>query len=140
MIRGGGCLTLRLQVIHAKDFLRMTPDGKIDFEKTRDMLLEAVSVEGLSSELDVLVDFRQVESDLSTTDIWYLAEELSRHDEAFKDRIALLVNSEKFDNAKFFELCAMNRGLEVAAFASYEEAINWLFPPSDVPSGKTLSR
>jgi hypothetical protein len=130
---------LRLQVIHAKDFLRMTPEGKIDFEKTRDMLLEAVSVEGLSSELDVLVDFRHVESDLSPTDVWYLAEELSKHDEAFKDQIAILVNPERFDNAKFFELCALNRGLEVAAFSSYEDAINWLFPSSDVPSRETQS-
>lgn len=137
-------MTLKLHVIHARDFLRMTPDGKIDFEETRKMYLEAVSVEGLSYKLDMLVDFRQVDADLSTTDIWYLAEELSKHDEGFKDQIAVLVNPDRFDNAKFFELCATNRGLKVAAFSSFEEAINWLFPSSDAQSGKqsgeTLSR
>ena len=36
--------------------------------------------------------------------------------------------------AKFFELCSVNRGLDVGAFNSYEDAINWLFPASEMPS------
>jgi hypothetical protein len=33
---------------------------------------------------------------------------------------------EKFDNARFFALCAENRGVNVHAFTSYEDAMEWL--------------
>jgi hypothetical protein len=132
-------LALKLHIIHAKDFLRMTPNGDLDFEKTREMLIDAVLSEEMSYELDVLVDFRLMTGELSTTDIWYLAEELSKHQNAFREKIAVLVNPDKFDKAKFFELCSLNRGIEVGAFSTYEEAIDWIFPSGDTPSGKTRS-
>jgi len=74
---------------------------------------------------------------LSTTDIWYLAEALDKNRTLFHEKIAVLIGpNQNFDNAKFFELCATNRGLEVGAFLSYEEAIDWLFPSSEVSSGE----
>ena len=126
-------LTLKLHVIHAKDFVKMTPNGELDFDSTRDLLIEVASMDTPASELEVLIDFRQARAELTTTDIWYLAAELDKHRHLFQEKIALLISTEgNFDNAKFFELCATNRGLEVGAFNSYEEAINWLFPSSDV--------
>lgn len=129
-------MTLKLHVIHAKDFVKMTPEGEFDFDSTRDLLIKAVSVETKASELEMLLDFRQSRAELTTTDIWYLAEELEKHRTSFKEKIAILINPERnFDNAKFFELCATNRGLDVGAFRSYEEAISWLFPSSEVSTG-----
>lgn len=126
-------MTLKLHVIHAKDFVKLTTNGQLDFDSTRDLLIEVVSVDTPASELEVLIDFRQSRADLTTTDIWYLAAELDKHRTAFKEKIAILISPEgNFDKAKFFELCATNRGLDVGAFISYEEAINWLFPSSEV--------
>jgi DNA polymerase III delta prime subunit len=133
-------MALKLHIIHAKDFVRMTPEDELDFEKSREMLVKAVLSEEMSYELDVLVDFRQVKGKLSTTDIWYLAEELSKHENAFREKIAVLVNPDKFDKARFFELCSLNRGIEVKAFSSYEDAINWFFPSSDVQAEEPLSK
>ncbi len=114
----------------------MTPEGEFDFDSTRDLLIEAVSVDTKASELEILLDFRQARAELTTTDIWYLAAELEKHRTAFKEKIAVLISPERnFDNAKFFELCATNRGLDVGAFQSYEEAISWLFPSSEVSTG-----
>ncbi len=113
----------------------MTPDGEFDFEATRNLLIETVS-EAKTSELEILFDFRQAHADLTTTDIWYLAEALDKNRAFFNEKIALLIGEDRnFDNAKFFELCATNRGLDVGAFQSYEEAINWLFPSSEVSNG-----
>jgi len=129
-------LTLKLHVIHAKDFVKMTPNGEFDFDSTRDLMIKAISVESESSELEILFDFRQARADLSTTDIWYLAEALDKNRTLFHEKIAILIRQDgNFDNAKFFELCATNRGLEVGAFLSYEEAIDWLFPSSEVSGG-----
>jgi len=111
----------------------MTPDGDLDFNKTREMLIEAVTSEEMAYQLDILVDFRHTTGNLSTTDIWYLAEELSKHDNAYREKIAILVNPDRFDKAKFFELCSLNRGIEAGAFSTYEEAIDWIFPRIDVP-------
>ena len=128
-------MTLKLQIIHAKDFVKMTPDGEFDFDSTKEWLIKALSIETDPSELEILFDFRQAHADLTTTDIWYLAAEMDKHRTLFKEKIAILIGPEgNFDNVKFFELCATNRGLDVSAFISYEEAINWLFPASDVES------
>ena len=114
----------------------MTPEGEFDFDSTRDLLIEAVSVDTKASELEILLDFRQARAELTTTDIWYLAEELDKNRALFREKIAVLIRKDgNFDNAKFFELCATNRGLDVGAFMSYEEAISWLFPSSEVSAG-----
>ena len=128
-------MALKLHVIHAKEFVKMTPNGEFDFDSTRDMMIQAVSVETKASELEILFDFRQAHADLTTTDIWYLAEELDKNRALFHEKIAILISENgNFDNAKFFELCATNRGLDVGAFISYEDAISWLFASSEVPS------
>ena len=130
-------MTLKLHVIHAKDFVKMTPNGEFDFDSTRDLMIEAISVESEASELEILFDFRKARADLTTTDIWYLAEALDKNRALFHEKIAILIGpNQNFDNAKFFELCATNRGLDVGAFTSYEEAINWLFPSSEIPGGE----
>ena len=129
-------MTLKLHVIHAKEFVKMTPNGEFDFDSTRDLMIEAISVESEASELEILFDFRQARAHLTTTDIWYLAEAMDKNRALFHEKIAILIGpNQKFDNAKFFELCATNRGLEVGAFTSYEDAIDWLFPSSEVSSG-----
>jgi hypothetical protein len=33
---------------------------------------------------------------------------------------------ERFDHSRFFALCAENRGFDVRAFVSYEDAMEWL--------------
>ena len=129
-------MTLKLHVIHAKEFVQMTPDGKLDFEATYNLLIEMMSVETKASELEILIDFRNVQADYTMVDIYYLAAELDKRRTILKEKIALLVTPEqKWDQAQFFELCAVNRGLDVGAFNSYEEAINWLFPAREISSG-----
>jgi hypothetical protein len=40
--------------------------------------------------------------------------------------VILTSKGRQFDNAKFMELYAGNRGFRVGAFNEFEEAINWL--------------
>jgi len=67
--KGWYILTLKLHVIHAKEFVQMTPDGKCVFESTRDLMIEAVS-EANASELEILLDFRNARADLTMADIY----------------------------------------------------------------------
>lgn len=63
---------------------------------------------------------------MSVIDLWYLAAELSNLHKAFSRKTAVLCPLEQFDHAGFFALCAQNRGLQVRAFTSFEDAIEWL--------------
>lgn len=129
-------MTLKLHIIHAKEFVQLTPNGEFDFDSTRDLMIKAVSVETKASELEILIDFRNARADLTMGDIYYLAAELDKNRALSREKVALLITPEqKWDQAKFFELCATNRGLDVGAFISYEDAISWLFASSEVPPG-----
>ena len=59
------------------------------------------------------------------SDLWYLAAQLSKVDETFSRKTAVLCPRERFDKAAFFALCAQNRGFPVRAFTSFEDAIAW---------------
>jgi hypothetical protein len=76
----------------------------------------------------VIVDTRTAQVELSPTDLWYLAKELSRVRQPNWGKTAVLCPLEGFDFAEFFALCAKNRGLNVKAFTSFEDAIVWLAP------------
>ncbi len=41
----------------------------------------------------------------------------------------MLTMKDRFDNAQFFAISARNMGLSVQAFASFEEAFEWLVLP-----------
>ena len=75
---------------------------------------------------EVLVDTRRVKGRLSATDLWTLAEEMVRFRSNFARRTAILCPLERFDHSRFFALCAENRGFNIRAFTSYEEAMEWL--------------
>ena len=63
---------------------------------------------------------------MSIGDLWYLAAEVSKLRQAFSGRTAVLCPLDEFESAGFFALCAQNRGLQVRAFGSFEDAMEWL--------------
>ena len=119
-------MATNIRVIHAHDFVRATEDVEIDFEKSRKLLIEVAEAAATLVDYEIILDTRKAQGELSVTDLWYLATELSNLGKAFYRKTAVLCPLERFDSAKFFELCAHNRGLRVRAFTSYEEAMEWL--------------
>jgi len=115
----------KLQVIHARDFVRATPEGQLDLETSKTALANIVSISAALTDYHVLLDTRKSNVVMSVTDLWYLAEALSTLGGAFNTKTAVLCPTERFDSAEFFALCAQNRGLRVQAFRSFEDAIEW---------------
>ena len=58
--------------------------------------------------------------------MWHLAARFAEQLVIARSRTAVLCPVAKFDRAKFFVVCAENRGLNVRAFVSYEDAMEWL--------------
>ena len=87
-----------IKIIHAREFIRATPEGRLDLERFKALLLEIASVSASLEDYETIVDTRKAEVGMSTTDLWY----------------------------GFFALAAQNRGFPVRAFTSFEGAIEWL--------------
>ncbi len=59
-----------------------TPRGQIDFDGSKQLLLTLASTTANKIPHELLLDMRQAQSELSATELWLLAAELSRHHRA----------------------------------------------------------
>jgi hypothetical protein len=124
-----------IRIIHARDFIVASPEGKLDLAKTKELLANVASSEAPGIKYDIILDTRKADPELSATDLWQLASELGDYREGlrkgFSGKTAVICPHERRDNAAFFALCAQNRGLRVEAFISFEDAFNWLTADGD---------
>jgi hypothetical protein len=115
-----------VKVIRASDFIRAKPEGHVDLAMA-EKLLKAIAEAGAGLEdFDVLVDIRRISGRLKPGELWSLAQTLASYRRKVGNRTAVLCPLERFDNVRFFALCAENRGMNVHAFTSYEAAMEWL--------------
>jgi hypothetical protein len=118
-----------IRIVHAHDFVKANLEGKLDLEESKKLLLEVALAAAPLIDYDIILDTRNTESEMSMTDLWYLAAEVSNNfSKAFSKSLktAVLCPVERFDFAGFFALCAQNRGLQVNAFTSFTDAYEWL--------------
>ncbi len=127
-------MAIKIKVITGTDFLEVTPDGVINLETSRQILVKIARTEQSPVDYELLVDFRDTQNRLSILDVYRLAAELVNHGDTFRRKAALLVlPGINFDHASFFETCAHNRGFAAHAFTDYEKAMRWLLSAEDLP-------
>jgi hypothetical protein len=119
-------MAANVKVIHARDFIRATPEGVVDMEAAERLLAEIAEATESLEDYEILIDTRQARGALSASQLWYLAKKLGTYRGTFLRRTAVLCPFERFDHAEFFALCASHRGHNVIAFRSYEDAMEWL--------------
>ena len=115
-----------IKVIRGPEFIRAQPEGQVHLEAAEQMLTEIAEAGAGLEDFQVLVDVRRTTGALEPAELWRLAQKLATHRRTFGHRTAVLCPMEKFDNARFFAMCAENRGINVHAFTSYEDAMEWL--------------
>jgi hypothetical protein len=126
-------VTMSVRIIHPSDFVRATPDGQVDFAAAERLLSDIAQEAHDIEDFNVLIDLRTVSGALLTaSELWHLAESFARHPHIGRRRTAILSPSDRFDNARFFALCAAVRGedVNVQPFRSYEDAMDWLLGTS----------
>ena len=129
-------MNLNLRLIHAKDFLQMTPMGEIDLETSKRFLLKFAPENGSPGRYDVLVDTRQTTGRLTIFDMAEMVNVMIEHRGSFRSKVAVLTSDGyQFDHAKFMKLYANNRGFQVGAFDDFEEAMNWLMTSNELTEG-----
>jgi hypothetical protein len=120
-----------VRVIRPRDFVRARAGGVLDLEAAEKLLAEIAAAVAGQDDLELLIDTRRAHGMLGAADLWYLADRLVKYRGTFAHRTAVLCPTEKFDRARFFALCAENKGFNIEAFTSYEEAMEWLIGPED---------
>jgi hypothetical protein len=122
-------MPVSIRVIHPSDFVRATPEGHADLAAA-ERLLSSIAEEARDIEdFNVLIDLRTLSGGLLTaSELWCLAERFAQHSHIGRRKTAILSPSDRFDNARFFALCAAVRGehANVQPFRSYEDAMEWL--------------
>jgi len=119
-------MSTNIRIIHSQDFIKATPEGQLDLERTKKLLMEIASVATPLFDYKIILDTRKAHTEMSVADLWYLASELGNLRKGFYRKTAVLCPVEEFDQAGFFALCAQNRGFQIMAFTSFEDAIEWL--------------
>jgi hypothetical protein len=115
-----------IRIVGAHEFIQVTPDGLLDLERTKKVLLEIAYSSASLPDYDVVLDIRNADIDMDVTDLWELASELHKYGAAFSRKTAVLVPQERSDYGGFFALCAQERGFEVSAFTHFGDAMEWL--------------
>ena len=129
-------MDLNLRLIHTRDFLKSSPSGELDLATSKQALLKLALENVAPHQYDLLIDVRQAIGKLTFTDITELVDVMIEYRESFRSKVAILTSpGHQFDNAKFMELYAGNRGFFVGAFQDFEEAMNWLVTSKDLTAG-----
>jgi hypothetical protein len=115
-----------IRIIHAHDFIKATPEGRLDFEDSKKMLMEIASASAHLADYEIILDTRKAESVMSVDQLWFLAAELTRFRKGFPRKVAVLCPLERFEHAEFFALSARDRGFEIRAFTTLDDATEWL--------------
>ena len=108
----------------------MTATGTLDLKSSKLALKSIADEPSFNEQTEVLLDLRDIKCQLSTADIFELAQHMTFPNPALatNKKIALLVGGHlSFDHAHFLELCANNRGASLKAFDEYEFANKWLY-------------
>ncbi len=120
-------LQLKHKIIDGREVVKATATGEFDFEATKEALKRMLEEPEASQYEDILFDFRKAECELTIAEIFEVVQFMVELQWSPLRRIALVVlEGIEFDRAKFMELCAANRGLQIQAFVDPSEAKAWL--------------
>ncbi len=134
---------MNIKIVRLKDLVNISPQGKMNLLKFKEYINELSSVKGLFIDYDLLIDTRGAETQMGVFEVWELAKELATviqtgSHKGFRAKIAVICPVKDFDNAKFFELCSLNHGLNVHAFNSFEDLYEWISIPQTLDRDKSL--
>ena len=117
----------KLLVICAGEFLRADAHGKPDLQASRRVLADLAAAMIAGGFSRALLDVRNAGTPpLSTSDLFALA--TTFHEAGFRQehRLAVLHRPDRIARADFFAMCAVQRGWNVCAFDTFEDAFEWL--------------
>jgi hypothetical protein len=110
-------------------FLHVIATGEFSLEEAKRTFLEMLEAVAANHSTRILFDGRELTGEPTTMERFYYgvftAEETSRHVYNVP-RFAYVLKEPVLDPRKFGENTAVNRGVTVTTFTSFDAALNWL--------------
>jgi hypothetical protein len=114
-----------VQIVRAGDFARLDAHGRVDLAASHEALAAVARACVERGTNLALLDVRDVYSDLSATELYSLAAAFNEMGFTRSHKLAVLHRYSGGERASFFARCAAERGWNVRAFESFEDAIDW---------------
>ena len=119
-------MTVNINMVHPKDFIKTTVTGVLNFAVGKQALLAIESLVDQPGEYQILIDARKADSVLSLVGIFELDKVMDSYSSFSRCKIALLTSPRDAKDAEFFYNTTANRGIRIRAFTNFEKAITWL--------------
>ncbi len=120
-------MAIKIKIIRSVDYLDISDSGSVNLSDSREVLQKIIQEES-GSDYDILLDFRRTQWVLSTDEIFELVEVILQEQDAFSERIALLVlPGVNFDSGYFRSLCEAKTETPVRTFSNFEDAVQWFY-------------
>ncbi|MEQ1516016.1 MAG: hypothetical protein ABL931_05955 [Usitatibacteraceae bacterium] len=123
----------QIRTIELKQLIVLTAQKRVDLPASKVALESLVVVPGFEVCSAILLDLRDVDCDISVTQVFELASDVAQKLSSLnkEHRVAVLVNGHVpgklvFNNAQFLELCADKGGANIRAYTEHGEAVAWL--------------
>ena len=113
-----------LHNIKTSDFVRLDARGKVDVERSREVLGELANTCACRGVNCALLDVRDLHSEMTMNDLYSLAKTFRAMGFRPDQRLAVL-HRYRSERAESFTTFAANEGWDVRGFEDYEEAIEW---------------
>lgn len=119
-------MAIHLETNLEGDFLVAKATGRDDsLEEVQQYASAVIEAARKSGCKKVLCDETELVYTIGTVDIYDLAKFISQHAPSVA-RVALVINPDQIDDAKFWETAIANRGLHFRVFKDFDSAENWL--------------
>ena len=119
----------RVKIYKMKDFFRLTETGRIDVNRSKELVRQLAVAAAFHVDHNILLDLRETAiTEESMWDILEVALEIARYRAAFKGKLANLLPADEKRLATARQLKALMdiKGFQYEIFTSFEEAVEWL--------------
>ena len=131
-----GVRSARVKIYRMKDLLRLTETGKIDVDRSKEIVRQLAVAAAFHADHNILLDLRETTiKEENMNDVLEVALEIARYQAAFKGKLAnLLPDDEKrLFVARQLKALMVIKGFQYEIFTNFEEAIEWLSDITVVP-------
>jgi len=120
-------MTMEYKIYKINDFIRKTPKGELDIDKSMTLVREIATTAGFHHDHNLLVDLRQTEPLRNFGDVLKVVTEFAKYKAVFRNKIAVVIPNtpERLERARIFMVALGEVTFEINYFTRYEEAIEW---------------